>query len=101
MARWTVPAVILALADLNVYQFVTRPPARSSRRAEARQLIDDFHKMFYDSSSTWIENRWLGILCHQNPNDAWIHQEIITRTRALAVDHTPEGAPQARQGAGT
>src|SRR5436305_4376676 len=81
MVRWTVLVLIAALAGLNVYQFVSRAAAPPSRRAQARQLIDDFHKLFYDTSSTWIENRWLGILCHQNPNDAWIHQEIISETR--------------------
>jgi cephalosporin hydroxylase len=81
MLRWTVLVVIAALAGLNAYQFMSRPPAPPSRRAQARQLIDDFHRLFYDTSSTWIENRWLGVLCHQNPNDAWIHQEIISETR--------------------
>jgi cephalosporin hydroxylase len=71
---------ILALAGLNVYQYATRPHT-PGRRAQAQQTVERFHQMFYTSPATWIENRWLGVLTHQNPNDVWIHQEIIVETK--------------------
>jgi cephalosporin hydroxylase len=36
---------------------------------------------YYSSEQTWSVNKWLGIPAWQNPNDAWIIQEIITETR--------------------
>jgi cephalosporin hydroxylase len=45
---------------------------------DSRQnIIDDFHRVYYESL-VWDNNRWLGVRCQQNPNDAWIHQEIIS-----------------------
>lgn len=41
-----------------------------------QKLIEDFHRLYYDSQ-VWVNTRWLGVRCQQNPNDAWIHQEII------------------------
>ncbi len=34
----------------------------------------------YDSR-IWVTTRWLGVPTAQNPNDAWIHQEIITQVK--------------------
>lgn len=47
------------------------------RPASAQVAIDRFHKLFYDSR-IWETTKWLGVPTAQNPNDAWIHQEIIT-----------------------
>src|SRR5947208_10138543 len=41
-----------------------------------QKVIESFHKLYY-GSLVWDKNRWLGVRCQQNPNDAWIHQEII------------------------
>jgi cephalosporin hydroxylase len=41
-----------------------------------QKVIENFHKLYY-GSLVWDKNRWLGVRCQQNPNDAWIHQEII------------------------
>ena len=40
-----------------------------------------FHQLSYDSPSTWQRNRWMGIKAFQNPNDAWIIQEIISEVK--------------------
>jgi cephalosporin hydroxylase len=45
-----------------------------------RQILDRFHRHFYDSQ-VWTSTRWLGVPTAQNPNDAWIHQEIIARVK--------------------
>src|SRR3990172_9484581 len=43
-------------------------------------VIDRFHKLFYDSR-VWMTTKWLGVPTAQNPNDAWIHQEIIAQVK--------------------
>jgi cephalosporin hydroxylase len=45
-----------------------------------RQIVERFHKVFYDSK-IWMSTKWLGIPTAQNPNDAWIHQEIIAQVK--------------------
>ena len=89
-------AIIAVLAGLNVYQFVTRdvpdevavrrptrpatalvagPPA--TMPATDRGVIDRYSELFYDAEETWRDRRWFGIHTLQNPNDLWVHQEII------------------------
>ena len=46
----------------------------------AQVAVDRFHKLFYDSG-IWVTTKWLGVPTGQNPNDAWIHQEIIVSTK--------------------
>ena len=42
----------------------------------AQVAVDRFHKLFYESG-IWETTKWLGVPTGQNPNDAWVHQEII------------------------
>jgi cephalosporin hydroxylase len=49
-------------------------------RLSQRATIDGFHRLFYDSQ-VWMTTQWLGVPTAQNPNDAWIHQEIIARIK--------------------
>lgn len=73
--------LLVALAALNVYQYVTRPPKVEPPKAndrDARQaIIDSFHQLYYNNARTWSSNTWLGIPAWQNPNDAWMIQEIF------------------------
>ena len=50
------------------------------RPTSPQRMIDRFHRLFYDSG-VWGSTEWLGVPTAQNPNDAWIHQEIITRVK--------------------
>lgn len=50
------------------------------RPASPQKVIDRFHQLYYDSG-VWGSTEWLGVRTAQNPNDAWIHQEIIVRVR--------------------
>ena len=52
------------------------PVSRGGRPQSQQEIIDNFHKLIYESAA-WDTTRWLGVLSQQNPNDAWIHQEII------------------------
>jgi cephalosporin hydroxylase len=66
--------VIMALAVLCAYQYFAFPTTN-------QQVIDRFHTLFYHDDRTVTENKWLGVVCSQNPNDAWIHQEIISEVK--------------------
>jgi cephalosporin hydroxylase len=44
-------------------------------------VIERFAKLSYSDPNTWSRNQWLGIPTWQNPNDAWIIQEIITEVK--------------------
>lgn len=42
------------------------------------EIINRFHEIFYaKKNQTWLANHWLGVQTSQNPNDAWITQEIL------------------------
>ena len=49
-------------------------------RQTKKDIIDQFHKLYYDSSvhdKTWINTQWLGIPVAKTPLDSWIYQELI------------------------
>jgi len=72
------PAVVALIVvavlsvGLNVFQYFS---------ATREHTVERFHRLFYNSPSTWQDSRWLGVLTFQNPNDVWIHQEIITEIK--------------------
>jgi cephalosporin hydroxylase len=71
--------VIVALGGFLIIERFEGPglPVSPSGRPQSKQeIIDSYHKLFYESN-VWETTRWLGVLTQQNPNDAWIHQEII------------------------
>jgi cephalosporin hydroxylase len=72
--------VIVVLAGFIIIErfgYLPRSPVSPASRPQSKQeIIDNFHKLFYESA-VWNTTRWLGVISQQNPNDAWIHQEII------------------------
>lgn len=116
-------AVVLLLALLNVYQFAmgsaaglpenvrrpTRVPRPATHRAPAtgpaspflsdpaeQAVVDRFAKLFYETDGTWQNRQWLGVRALQNPNDAWVHQELIVE---LQPDYVIEAGTAAGGGA--
>ena len=75
-ARYALIIAILALCGLLAVQSFRRGGSSQSKQ----EIIDNFHKLTYDSWS-WNNMRWLGVQALQNPNDAWIHQEIIVEVK--------------------
>src|SRR5262245_34804999 len=49
-------------------------------RPSQQEVVDRLHELFYDSE-IWMSTRWLGIPTAQNPNDVWIHQEVIFQVK--------------------
>lgn len=75
--------VLLLLSSIFIYQLV-RKPLRGNDTSQEEKVIHRFHEIFYArKGQTWLANRWLGIQTSQNPNDAWITQEIL-------VEQTPD-----------
>jgi cephalosporin hydroxylase len=69
--------IVLVLFLTGLLAFERPFPGDSNSRPQSmHEVIDNFHKLFYESSK-WSSTRWLGVTALQNPNDAWIHQEII------------------------
>ena len=68
----TLIVAIIVLGGLVAVQNFRRGAAPQSKQ----EIIDNFHKLSYDNKA-WNSIRWLGVPALQNPNDAWIHQEII------------------------
>lgn len=89
----SIGVVALAVIGLNAYPYFHRSPAatleasttgnnfeESTRHNVAEgEIYRRFFVRFHDHVYLGQENRtnWLGIETLQNPNDAWIHQEII------------------------
>jgi cephalosporin hydroxylase len=65
-----------------------KTPAAS---AEARSLIDEFHKHYYYdgcSGGTWSNTRWFGCLVQKCPLDVWVYQEILFDTKPDLIIET-------------
>jgi len=73
-------SVLLVVALIYVYHLARKPLAGDS--AGEKKVIDKFHEIFYaKKGQTWLANHWLGIQTSQNPNDAWITQEILVEQK--------------------
>lgn len=56
-----------------------RAPGPDPARMQA--VVNAYHQIFYGLPQTWQENTWMGIETQQNPNDAWVTQEIISEQK--------------------
>src|SRR5438045_3390452 len=56
-----------------------------------KDLIDGFHKLYYDSAvfgKTWANTNWLGAQVGKCPLDLWMYQEIIYRLKPDLIIET-------------
>ena len=76
--------MIVAVGGFLVIERFGHEPSLSAKHGDrpqsTQEVVDNFHRIFYDSFA-WSSTRWLGIPALQNPNDAWIHQEIIVNVK--------------------
>lgn len=56
-------------------------PAPAPAQLPPDELIQQFHKLWYTTPTTWEKNTWLGIPTQQNPMDVWILQELLFKTK--------------------
>lgn len=55
---------------------MTSPPEQPES-----DIVDEFHKLYYESPNTWRNTFWLGIPAQKCPLDLWIYQEIIFKVK--------------------
>lgn len=55
---------------------MTSPPEQPER-----DIVDEFHKLYYESPNTWRNTFWLGVPAQKCPLDLWIYQEIIFKVK--------------------
>ena len=84
-----VVAVVVVLAAPGPFREVARSAPEISPE---RQVVDAFHTLFYDSQQTWRTATWSGVVTWQNPNDVWIHQEIISEVKPDVIVETGTAA---------
>jgi cephalosporin hydroxylase len=53
-----------------------------------REIVDQFHRLFYDDKQTWRKNSWRGATTWKSPNDLWLYQEIIHSVRPGLIIET-------------
>jgi cephalosporin hydroxylase len=68
-------------------------PTTRNRRARlespaVREIVDQFHRLFYDDKGTWRKNSWRGATTWKSPNDLWLYQEIIHAVRPGLIIET-------------
>ncbi|MDD8014473.1 MAG: CmcI family methyltransferase [Acidobacteriota bacterium] len=81
-------AVLLVLTAVLVIR-QSRFSGGSPDKKLEQKIIDGYHKIFYARrSQTWLANHWLGVQTSQNPNDAWITQEILVEQKPDYVVET-------------
>ena len=70
--------LICALLCVVVYMYGLRK----------QTIVDRFSRLAYSDGNTLWRNQWFGIPTLQNPNDAWIIQEIISEVKPGYVIET-------------
>ena len=78
--RFSLRELLMMLLIVVLAAIVSLQDSGFLYRRSTRETVDRFHKLFYDSQ-IWVTTQWLGVPTAQNPNDAWIHQEIIVRVK--------------------
>lgn len=74
--------VILSLVSLIYIYRSYRKTLNGDTLSREVKVVNSFHEIFYaKKGQTWLANHWLGIQTSQNPNDAWITQEIIVEQK--------------------
>lgn len=53
-----------------------------------KQVINEFHKLYYKNKPRSARTRWLGYVVGKNPMDYWTFQEIIYETRPTVIIET-------------
>ena len=79
---FNMPLLIIACTDSRQAH---QPASKSDHRpalTRDREVVYHFTRLFQKRQrDTWRKNRWLGVKTWQNPNDAWIVQEILSEQK--------------------
>ncbi len=72
---------ILIILGFLLYEQELPPFQKRGKTSGERDVVDNFHQLWYANRNTWMKNKWLGVLTRQNPMDIWVTQEIIVETK--------------------
>jgi len=72
---------LLIILGLHYYGQKLQPSQETGKTLGKRDVVDNFHQLWYMNRKTWMKNKWLGVQTRQNPMDIWITQEIIAETK--------------------
>jgi cephalosporin hydroxylase len=60
-----------------------------ARETAAREVVDAFHRLYYDAPErTWQDTWFLGVATQKCPLDLWVYQEIVHRLRPELIVET-------------
>lgn len=76
------------IADALRQVEMTRKGKARLKSPAVREVIDQFHRLYYDDRQTWRKNTWQGRTTWKCPNDLWLYQEIIHTVRPGLVVET-------------
>lgn len=57
-------------------------------RSQHDELLQAYHKIWYESSFTWPYTYFLGVGMMKCPNDLWMYQNLMTNLRPMTVIET-------------
>lgn len=57
-------------------------------REQHGDLLQEYHKVWYNASFTWPYTHFLGVGLMKSPNDLWMYQAIMTRLRPQTIIET-------------
>ena len=80
-------AVVYILAYRAGKRRATRRFAQRRGRPTGDPIVDDFHRLYYDSM-VFAETHWLGTPALKCPLDLWVYQEIIQELRPDVIVET-------------
>jgi len=79
---------ILIIVGFLYYEQKLPPFQERNKPSTEKDVLDNFHILWYQNRNTWIKNKWPGVLARQNPMDIWVTQEIIVETKSDFVIET-------------
>lgn len=66
-----------------------RPPAKDPIAWDRGELVNAFHRLYYDSAeTTWAQTTWRGHRVLKCPLDLWVYQEILVETQPDLIVET-------------
>jgi cephalosporin hydroxylase len=74
-------AALLIFVGLLLYEQKLPPFQERNKPSTEKDVLDNFHQLWYGNQNTWMKNKWFGVLTRQNPMDIWVTQEIIVETK--------------------
>lgn len=77
--------VISPLTEVSLEEMARRVERTRERHGP---LLQEYHKVWYESDHTWVYNHFCGIGVMKSPNDLWMYQTLLNDWRPKTVIET-------------